>query len=61
MKAPVEWLEKNGLIGDVCIMLTDGFCQYPPKKSFPFVVCITTPDGAEPSWGKTIRMNGNQS
>jgi len=56
MAAPVEWLYKNDLIGDVCIMLTDGFCNYPEKKSFPFVVCITTDSGSEPNWGRPIRM-----
>lgn len=58
MAAPVEWLEQNGLVGDVCVMLTDGYCNYTQKKPFPMVTCITTPNGSEPTWGRVIRMNG---
>ena len=57
MVAPVEWLEKQGLVGDVCVMLTDGECSYANKKSFPMVTCITTQNGSEPDWGKVIRMD----
>lgn len=58
MAAPVEWLEARGLVGDVCVLLTDGICNYASKKPFPTVTCITTPNGSEPNWGKVIRMNG---
>jgi len=56
MASPVNWLEKNGLVGDVCIMLTDGECNYAEKKPFPMITCVTTSRGSAPSWGKVIRM-----
>lgn len=57
MASPVEWLEKNRLIGQVCIMLTDGYANYTSKKPFPMITCITTHDGSKPDWGTVIRMN----
>lgn len=58
MAAPVEWLLENRLIGDVCVMLTDGYCNYTEPRSFPMLTCITTPGGAEPNWGRVIYLNG---
>ena len=58
MSAPFKWAEENGAIGDIVILLTDGFCNYSAPKSYPTVFCITTPKGASapPEWGKIIYM-----
>ena len=55
MDEAVYWLENNNLVGDVCILLTDGYTQWPTKKSFPFITCITT-DAPGPDWGRVIRL-----
>lgn len=57
MAAPVEWLYERGLVGDVCIMLTDGYCNYTDPKPFPMITCLTTGDGEKPSWGTTVSLN----
>lgn len=58
MVAPVEWLEQNGVIGDICVMLTDGYCSWPTRRQFPMLFVITTSeqhtDG--PDWGEIVRM-----
>ena len=55
MVAPVVWLEENGAVGDVMIMLTDGYCQWPDERKFPALYVITT-DVEGPDWGHVIRM-----
>jgi hypothetical protein len=57
MAAPVEWLADRNLVGDVCVMLTDGYCSYTSKKPFPMITCITTGDGQACPWGTNIRLN----
>lgn len=62
MDAPVKWLEEQGLIGDVCIMLTDGIVSaWPKQKKFPaiFVIANENDNGAgvkAPDWGHTVRV-----
>jgi predicted metal-dependent peptidase len=59
MSAPVEWLEENGKVADLNVMLTDGYCNWPGKRSFPMVFCITTPansGSSSPDWGQVVRM-----
>ena len=58
MSAPFKWAEENGAIGDIVILLTDGYCNWPAPKAYPTVFCITTPQSASapPEWGKIIRM-----
>lgn len=58
MAAPVDWLEKNSQIGSVMVMLTDGYCQWPHRRGFPALFCITT-DQTAPDWGTTIRMKAH--
>lgn len=57
MSAPVEYLYERGMIGDLCIMLTDGYCSYTTPKPFPMITCITTRDGDRPNWGRVLDMN----
>jgi hypothetical protein len=58
MAEPIEWLCQNGLVKDVQVMLTDGYCNYAEDKGFPYMCVITTPEGTTngPDWGHTIRM-----
>ena len=57
MTSAIEWLEKNKAIGQLCIVLTDGYTGWPSRRPFPLLACITTNDGSAPTWGTTIRMN----
>lgn len=59
MAAPIEWLCERGLVGDVCIMLTDGYCNYTEDKGFPFIVCICNNGGSAPDWGHVVMMHKN--
>jgi predicted metal-dependent peptidase len=59
MRAPVEWLYERGLIGDCCIMLTDGYCNYTEPKPFPMITCICAEGGSEPDWGHVIKFKSN--
>lgn len=58
MAAPVSWLREHAQIGDCLIMLTDGYCDWPEKQPFPFlVVCSTAKERiTEPTWGRTIYL-----
>jgi predicted metal-dependent peptidase len=58
MAAPINWLRENGLVKDVQVMLTDGYCNYAADAHFPYICVITTPEGTTdgPNWGHTIRM-----
>jgi len=56
MAAPVKWLEENGQVADLQIMLTDGYCNWPAPREYPMVFCITTDNTSEPEWGVSIRM-----
>ena len=60
MAAPVKWLEDQGLVGNACIMLTDGFCNWPEKKGFPMIFVVAREGGDElkdgPKWGNLVHM-----
>lgn len=58
MSAPFKWAEEHGAVGDVVILLTDGYCNWPPPRPYPTLFCITTPanQSANPEWGKIIRL-----
>ncbi len=58
MAAPVEWLFERSLIGNACIMLTDGECNYTEKKPFPMITVISGREGSvsEPEWGQVIYL-----
>jgi len=56
MAASLEHAYKNHITGDVTVLLTDGYTGYPPEMQFRLITCICTNDGAEPSWGRVIRM-----
>lgn len=55
MAAPYKWLEDNGKIADVQIMLTDGHCNWAENKEYPVITCITT-DQTGPDWGHVVRI-----
>ena len=55
MAAPYKWLEDNGKIADVQILLTDGYTNWAEQKAYPSIVCITT-DQPGPSWGHVVRI-----
>jgi predicted metal-dependent peptidase len=55
MAAPYKWLEDNGKIADVQVMLTDGHCNWADSKGYPVITCITT-DQQGPSWGHVVRL-----
>jgi predicted metal-dependent peptidase len=63
MAAPVKWLEEQGMIGNACIMLTDGFCNWPDKKGFPMIFVVAREGGDEikdgPKWGNLVHMKVN--
>jgi predicted metal-dependent peptidase len=55
MAAPYKWLEDNGKIADVQILLTDGYTGWPDKRDYPAIFCITT-DQDGPNWGHVVRI-----
>lgn len=55
MAAPYKWLEDNGKIADVQVMLTDGHCNWADSKAYPVITCITT-DQKGPDWGHVVRL-----
>jgi predicted metal-dependent peptidase len=63
MAAPVKWLEDQGLIGNACIMLTDGYCNWPEKRAFPMIFVIAREKSGEkaknPEWGNCVDMTVN--
>ncbi len=58
MAAPVDWLEENGGAGDVVVMLTDGYCNWPHQRNYPCLFVITT-DTSGPDWGTEIRLKAD--
>ncbi len=64
MAQPVKWLMENGMISDVTVMLTDGYCNYvgAEEVQFPFITVITTPEGTTdgPKYGHCVRMKVNE-
>ncbi len=58
MAAPVAWLEENGHVANLTILLTDGYCNWPAPRNYPMVFVITGGQGevALPEWGTVIRM-----
>ena len=60
MAAPVQWLIDNNQVADVQIMLTDGYCNYLSKQTFPMITVITTAETQAPDWGHVVRMKVNQ-
>lgn len=58
MDQAVLWVVKNKVVPDCLILITDGYTGWPEKQDFPFITCITTPEGSTtgPSWGKVIRI-----
>jgi predicted metal-dependent peptidase len=55
MAAPYKWLEDNGKLADVQVMLTDGYCNWAESKGYPVITCITT-DQPSPGWGHIVRL-----
>ncbi len=61
MAAPLLWLEKNRLIADVQVMLTDGFCNYleAEQVKYPVITVITQSQAtgsAVPDYGHIVKM-----
>lgn len=61
MDGPVKFIEENGMVGDLTVMLTDGICNWPtPERSFPMVFVIASErHDAEvkgPDWGHLVRI-----
>lgn len=59
MAEPLLWLVDNGLVGDVCVLLTDGFCNYADNLGFPMVTCICDNSGSSPNWGDVVWLNSD--
>lgn len=61
MGAPITYLEENNMIKDVVVMLTDGEVggQWPSRRSFPMLFCITSAVTDLPDWGQVIRIEIN--
>lgn len=59
MAAPVKWLHDNKAVGDVCIMFTDGECNWPEQYNFPMVFVIANKPSFNnfPKWGKVIKID----
>jgi predicted metal-dependent peptidase len=62
MNAPLIWLEQEGLVGDACVMLTDGFVgEWPAPRSFPMIFCIANEGNSKPpsmpAWGTILEIN----
>ena len=55
MAAPYKWLEENGKLADVQVMLTDGHCDWAESKAYPVITCITT-NQEGPNWGHIVRL-----
>jgi predicted metal-dependent peptidase len=62
MAAPVAWLIQRQAVGDCCIMLTDGYCNWHPEQSFPMITCIIGKEGnIDPCpWGNTVWIDEHQ-
>jgi len=58
MREPVKYLEDNGLVKDVVVMFTDGEVngQWPEKRNFPMLFCITGGTNDLPDWGTVIKL-----
>lgn len=55
MEKSVDWLEENRLIGDLQIMLTDGYTDWPTPRPYPMLFVITT-NVSGPNWGSVVRL-----
>lgn len=58
MVAPVRWLVEHGKVGDCVVMLTDGWCEWPPRQPFDFVAAISANPAtvSGPEWGKVVYL-----
>ena len=59
MVEPFTWLENEGEIGQLVILLTDGYTPWPPPKQYQTIFVITNDAKtvSAPEWGEVIRMN----
>ena len=58
MAAPVKWLEEQKAIGDACIMLTDGICNWSTPKKFPMITIIANSKETKgPGWGDVVYVD----
>lgn len=56
MEAPIDWIEENRVVGNVNILLTDGYCSYASPRNYPMITCVCTKDGNRPGWGKVLEL-----
>ncbi len=56
MGAPIKYLIENRLVGDLQILLTDGFCTYSDDCGINLITVITRNYSNKPSWGHVIEM-----
>ena len=61
MIAPVSWLKTRKHVGDAMIMFTDGYCHWPARQAFPWLVVCSSPQSAiqTPAWGKIVFLEQN--
>ena len=50
--------EKRNLIGDVNVVITDGYLSWPEPKPYDLLWYIVSSSDELPTWGKLIRPNG---
>lgn len=62
MSAPYDWIDDNVDPGDVVVLLTDGYTNWPTPRPYPALFVITTPESVTPGpdWGHVIRMQALQ-
>ena len=51
----VNWLKENNRIGQVNIILTDGFAPWPERENFHLLWVLTNSE-AQPAWGDVVRL-----
>jgi predicted metal-dependent peptidase len=49
--------EERGLIGDVNVVITDGYLEWPEQKSYPMLWYVVSSSNQMPTWGKVIKPN----
>ena len=50
----MDHMEQNGLVGEVNIIFTDGYAEFPEEKPYQVMWAICSNSGVKPPWGKVI-------
>jgi predicted metal-dependent peptidase len=53
----LDQAEERGLIGQVNIIFTDGYAEWPKEKEYPIIWVICSSSKVEPPWGKVIHAD----